>query len=404
MKRKKRFLLKCRQHFRGFSVHFQPNCSFIPVNGSFLCPTRNDLNSWLCEDRLQVLVQPADVVVQAPLSNAGHHGQEREDHAAVETVLVVVACCRDAGLLQPPDVHQAVVPQHIKLTGHDVGGGRASQNRLLGQQRGRPRVQELWQDVRRPRRPPGSDHGLEVLPSLRGQQGAPVHLGPGLGQLLQGAVVVGEQQRLQRGAGAQVLQPETGHEGPGEDGRGRVLLVGRRVEVQRLQHRINQGLDLELRSQALIRAELWTQRGFSLCVCVCVRACVCVLPPGPRQQPGCPRSCPRTRTLFLDQFCSVLKRRGTGRPATPPAHHSIDLGTPPLEPACNYGNRKQLSRQRQLTSKLLLIRKIVCCFNASTYSTDITTESSSSAIFRHRRSYERIPGSTSRVVPGHLLF
>lgn len=33
-----------------------------------------------------------------------------------------------------------------------------------------------------------------------------------------------------------------------------------------------------------------------------------------------------------------------------------------------------------------------------TYSTDITTESRSFAIFRHRRSYERIPTSTNRVV------
>lgn len=186
---------------------------------------------------LQVLVQPANEVVQAPLSHTGHHGQEGEHHAAMESVLVVVAGCRDARLLQPPDIHQAVVPQHVKLTGHHIRCGRASQNRLVRQQRRRPHVHQLGDSVHHPGRASGSDHGLEVLPSICWQQGGPVHLGAGLStenQLVQRTVVVGKEEGLQSRVNAQVLQPEPGHERPVEDGHGLVLLVGRRVEVQRL--------------------------------------------------------------------------------------------------------------------------------------------------------------------------
>lgn len=94
-----------------------------------------------------------------------------------------------------------------------------------------------------------------MLPALSRQQSGPVQLRPSLGadaRLVQRAVVVGEQERLQGGVAAQVLQPEASHDGPVEDGHGLVLLVGWGVEVERLQHGVDQRLDLELHLQGVI--------------------------------------------------------------------------------------------------------------------------------------------------------
>lgn len=54
---------------------------------------------------LQILVQPADVVVHAPPSHARHHRQIRKHHAAVKAVLIVVTGHRDASVLQTSGVH-----------------------------------------------------------------------------------------------------------------------------------------------------------------------------------------------------------------------------------------------------------------------------------------------------------
>lgn len=89
---------------------------------------------------LQVLIQPADVVVHAPEADPGHHGQVGEDHAAVEAVLVVVAGDAHAGLLEAPHVHQPVVPQHVELAGHHIRRRRAAQDLTLREQRRRPHI------------------------------------------------------------------------------------------------------------------------------------------------------------------------------------------------------------------------------------------------------------------------
>lgn len=54
---------------------------------------------------LQILVQPADVVVHAPPSHARHHRQICKHHAAVKAVLIVVTGHRDASVLQTSGVH-----------------------------------------------------------------------------------------------------------------------------------------------------------------------------------------------------------------------------------------------------------------------------------------------------------
>ena len=98
-----------------------------------------------------------------------------------------------------------------------------------------------------------------VLPVLGLQQDGPVQAGPHLRahvRVVPGAVVVLHTLRLQGQVHAQVLHPEAHHEVPGQDGHLLVLQVGRRVEIQGLQHRVDQGLDAEFHPHGVVGGNL----------------------------------------------------------------------------------------------------------------------------------------------------
>lgn len=65
-------------------------------------------------------------------------------------------------------------------------------------------------------------------------------------------MVVDQQLWLQRGVGTKVLQPEADHKGPVQEGDILILPVGRSVEVQSLEHGVDQGLDAELYTNGII--------------------------------------------------------------------------------------------------------------------------------------------------------
>lgn len=170
----------------------------------------------------------------------------------MEAVLIVVTSHLDASVLQTPAVHQSVVPENVKLTRHHVRFGGFTQNPLLCQQWRRPHVRQRWHLAHHAGGSLFFNNRLEVLLALGRQQSAPVELGAGRGadgRLVQRAVIVSQQDGLEGGVGAQVLEPETSHIWPVEDRHSLVLLVRRGVEVQSLQHWVDQRLGFELHFQ-----------------------------------------------------------------------------------------------------------------------------------------------------------
>lgn len=78
------------------------------------------------------------------------------------------------------------------------------------------------------------------------------------------AVVVHYELWKQREVSAQVLEPELHHGVPAENGHVLVLQVGRCVEIQSLQRWVDQSLDTEFYSHALIHRNLGKHKNIKI--------------------------------------------------------------------------------------------------------------------------------------------
>lgn len=204
---------------------------------------------------LQVLLQPLQVPAQQPVPH-GHVSRAGDKYQRpVEAVLSVLMCDRNTRCLEARGIHDSIIPQHIVLTGEDVGGGQPPQLCLCCQQWGRPPVQEprvLLCQSRAPKHWAGVN--VALLHPV-GQQGAPVHKLEQVAPLGRD-VAVGRHRFPERWIGSEIFTPEPDHERLGQNRHVCILVVRRQVQIQGLKSGINQSLGLQLRCDFRVLQQL----------------------------------------------------------------------------------------------------------------------------------------------------